>query len=427
MTIFRASIQSVTGAEADEVRPLCWSFLYFFCLLCGYYILRPVRDEMAIEGGIQNLPWMMTGTFVTLLLVTPLFGYLSARIPRDRLLLTVYAFFGAHLVGFFLLMANHVAPHWIARVFFVWLSVFNLFVVSVFWSFMADLFTPLQGTRLFSVIAAGGSTGAMVGPLLTTALTYVVPIPFLMVVSAAFLGACWFCIQRLDRWSKQQPALQVSRLGEAIGGSMWAGVRMAFSSPYLLGISCYLFFLTTTATFLYLEQTKLVGELIASPQARTRLFAVVDLAVNVMTFMTQFFMTGQMIGRFGLASALILLPAVSIVGFGMLGLMPLLVVFVLFTIVRRVGEYAIAKPAREVLFTVLSREEKYKAKNFIDTAVSRGGDAMTGWMVNGAKLLGITATQIAWILVPLACLWAWLGWSLAKQEELKQRTKMPAP
>jgi ATP:ADP antiporter, AAA family len=424
MASFRLAIHSLTGAEPDEVLPLCWSFLYFFCLLCGYYILRPVRDEMAIEGGVQNLPWMMTGTFVTLLLVTPLFGYLSAQVPRDRLLLTVYAFFGSHLVGFFLLMANHVAPHWIARVFFVWLSVFNLFVVSVFWSFMADLFTPDQATRLFSVIAAGGSTGAMVGPLVTTALTYVVPIPFLMMVSAAFLGACTLCILRLDRWSKQQPSHRLSRPGEAIGGSMWAGVRMAFSSLYLLGICGYLFCLTTTATFLYLEQTKLIGEQIASPQGRTRLFAVMDLAVNVTTFLTQLFMTGPMIARFGLASALMMLPAVSIVGFGMIGLLPLLAVFILFTIVRRIGEYAIAKPAREVLFTVLSRENKYKAKNFIDTAVSRGGDAMTGWIVNGVKSLGITAANIAWILVPLACLWAWLGWSLANQEKLKQMANL---
>ena len=164
MSAFRTTIQSLTGAEPDEVRPLGWSFLYFFCLLCGYYILRPVRDEMAIEGGVQNLPWMMTGTFVTLLLVTPLFGYLSARVPRERLLLTVYTFFGIHLLLFFVLMANHIAPQWIARIFFVWLSVFNLFVVSVFWSFMADLFTPVKGTRMFSVIAAGGSTGAVVGP-----------------------------------------------------------------------------------------------------------------------------------------------------------------------------------------------------------------------------------------------------------------------
>ena len=160
----RTTIQSLTGADPEEVRPLCWSFLYFFCLLCGYYILRPVRDEMAIEGGVQHLPWMMTATFLTLLVATPLFGYVSARIPRDRLLLAVYVFFASHLVGFFLLMSSHVAPHWVARVFFVWLSVFNLFVVSVFWSFMADIFTPQQGTRLFSIIGAGVRTGSVVGP-----------------------------------------------------------------------------------------------------------------------------------------------------------------------------------------------------------------------------------------------------------------------
>ena len=420
MTRFRTTIQALTGADPAEVRPLCWSFLYFFCLLCGYYILRPVRDEMAIEGGIQHLPWMMTATFVSLLIATPLFGYVSARFPRDRLLLSVYAFFASHLVAFFLLMSSHVAPQWIARVFFVWLSVFNLFVVSVFWSFLADIFRPEQGTRLFSIIAAGGSTGAMVGPLLTTGLTYLIPIPGLMLVSAAMLGMCWWCIRALDRWSTQQPGHSTHTPGEAIGGSMWAGMRLALGSPYLLGISAYLFLLTTTATFLYLEQTRLVGEHVASAEARTRLFAVMDLAVNVITFLTQLFMTGPMISRFGFASALVFLPAASVVGFMVIGSKPVLLSFILFTIVRRVGEYAIAKPAREVLFTVVGREEKYKAKNFIDTAVSRGGDAATGWIVNGVKTLGISATQIAWGLVPLACVWAWMGWSLARQEERKR-------
>lgn len=420
MTGHHKTIQSLTGADANEVRPLCWSFLYFFCLLCGYYILRPVRDEMAIEGGVQHLPWMMTATFLTLLVATPLFGYVSARIPRDRLLLAVYAFFASHLVGFFLLMSGHVAPHWVARVFFVWLSVFNLFVVSIFWSFMADIFSPEQGTRLFSIIAAGGSTGAMVGPLLTSALTYLVPVPTLMLVSAAFLGACWLCIRALDRWSRQQPQSLVDRPGQAMGGSMWAGMRLTLSSPYLLGISGYLFFLTTTATFLYLEQTRLIGEQIVSPEGRTRLFAVMDLAVNVMTFLTQFFMTAPMISRFGFASALMLLPAASVIGFMVIGLTPVLLAFILFSILRRVGEYAIAKPAREVLFTVVGREEKYKAKNFIDTAVSRGGDAATGWIVSGVKAVGITAPQIAWALVPIACLWAWLGGLLARQEEQRR-------
>lgn len=421
MTGLRTTIQSLTGADAEEVRPLCWSFLYFFCLLCGYYILRPVRDEMAIEGGVQHLPWMMTATFLTLLVATPLFGYVSARISRDRLLLAVYAFFASHLVGFFLLMSGQVAPHWVARVFFVWLSVFNLFVVSIFWSLMADIFSPEQGTRLFSIIAAGGSTGAMVGPLVTSGLTYLVPIPALMLVSAALLGACWLCIRALDRWSKQQPRSSVERPGEAMGGSMWAGMRLTLSSPYLLGISGYLFFLTTTATFLYLEQTRLIAEQIASPEGRTRLFAVMDLAVNVMTFLTQFFMTAPMISRFGFASALMLLPAASAIGFMVIGLTPVLLALIMFTIVRRVGEYAIAKPAREVLFTVVGREEKYKAKNFIDTAVSRGGDAATGWIVSAVKAVGISAPQMAWALVPMACLWAWLGAILARQEERKRQ------
>jgi ATP:ADP antiporter, AAA family len=423
MAWLRDVLPSVTDAEPDEAVPVGWAFLYFFCLLCGYYILRPVRDEMAIEGGVQHLPWMMTATFVTLLLVTPLFGWLSARVPRYRLLLTVYTFFGLNLVLFFVAMMGHLSPQWAARTFFVWLSVFNLFVVSVFWSVMADLFTPAQGARLFGVIAAGGSIGAMVGPLLTTGLTYLIPIPVLLLISVGFLVACWLCVYQLDRWAMAQPSRQISRQGEPIGGSIWAGVRLALSSPYLLGIGLYLFFLTTTATFLYLEQMRLVSEQIPSPEGRTRLFALIDLVVNVLTFLIQVTVTSRVVSRFGLASALIVLPVASAIGFGVVGIMPLLVVFVLFTIVRRVGEYALAKPAREVLFTVVSREEKYKAKNFIDTAVSRGGDATTGWIVSGVQVLGVTAGQMAWVLVPLALLWGWVGWFLARQEEKMKLSK----
>jgi ATP:ADP antiporter, AAA family len=429
MTWLRDVLPSVTDAEPDEAVPVGWAFLYFFCLLCGYYILRPIRDEMAIEGGVQHLPWMMTATFVTLLLVTPLFGWLSTRAPRYRLLLIVYTFFGTNLLLFFVAMMGHLSPQWTARAFFVWLSVFNLFVVSVFWSVMVDLFTPAQSARLFGVIAAGGSIGAMVGPLLTTGLTYLVPIPVLLLVSIGFLVACGFCLHRLDRWAMAQSARQGSGQDEPIGGSIWAGVRSALSSPYLLGICLYLFFLTTTATFLYLEQMRLVSEQIPSPEGRTRLFSLIDLVVNVLTFLMQVTVTGRVISRFGLASALVVLPVASAIGFGVIGMMPFLVVFVLFTIVRRVGEYALAKPAREVLFTVVSREEKYKAKNFIDTAVSRGGDATTGWIVSGVKALGVTAGQMAWILVPLSLLWGLVGWFLARQEEkLKlSRTKVDLP
>jgi AAA family ATP:ADP antiporter len=417
MAWLQGVLPSVTDAEPDEAVPVGWAFLYFFCLLCGYYILRPVRDEMAIEGGVQHLPWMMTATFVTLVLVTPLFGWLSARVPRYRLLLIIYTFFGLHLVLFFAAMIGQISPQWTARAFFVWLSVFNLFVVSIFWSVMADVFTPAQGARLFGVIAAGGSIGAVVGPLLTTGLTYLIPIPVLLLISVGFLVACVVCVYQLDRWARARPSRQTSLQGEPIGGSIWAGVRLAFSSPYLLGICLYLFFLTTTATFIYLEQMRLVSEQISSPEGRTRLFALIDLVVNVLTFLIQVTVTSRVISRFGLASALIVLPIASAIGFGAIGVMPFLTIYIFFTIVRRVGEYALAKPAREVLFTVVSREEKYKAKNFIDTAVSRGGDAMTGWIVNGVKMLGVTAGQMVWVLIPLALLWGWVGWFLAKQEE----------
>jgi AAA family ATP:ADP antiporter len=209
----------------------------------------------------------------------------------------------------------------------------------------------------------------------------------------------------------------VSQRGEPIGGGIWAGVRLALSSPYLVGICLYLFFLTTTATFLYLEQMRLVSEQIPSPEGRTRLFALIDLVVNVLTFLMQVAVTSRVISRFGLAFALVALPVASAFGFSVIAVMPFLVVFILFTVVRRVGEYALAKPAREVLFTVVSREEKYKAKNFIDTAVSRGGDAMTGWVVSGVKALGVTAGQMAWVLVPLALIWGWVGRRLAREEE----------
>jgi len=401
--------------EADERAPLLWSFAYFFCLLCGYYILRPVRDEMAIEGGVQHLPWMMTGTFLTLLVATPLFGFVSARYSRARLLLSVYLFFLAHLLCFFAAMTSQWHPEWIARVFFVWLSVFNLFVVSVFWSFMADLFAPEQGGRLFGVIAAGGSTGALVGPLLTTGLTYLCPVPVLMLVAGLFLLACMACIYRLERWSRDRAAGRQASAGEPLGGGVLAGIRLAVASPYLLGICGYLGMLTMTATFLYFEQVRLVAEYVATPEARTRLFSAMDFATNILTWLTQVLITHRLVGRFGLVAALLVLPVVSLAGFLGIALWPGLVVYVMFSVVRRVGEYALSKPAREMLFTVVSREEKYKAKNFIDTAVSRGGDASTGWLVTGVKALGVTTLQIAWALIPVMMLWAWLSRWLASE------------
>jgi len=405
------------GAQREEVVPLAWAFTYFFCLLCGYSILRPVRDEMAIEGGITNLPWMMSGTFLVMLAATPLFGWLSARVTRYRLLLTVYAFFIMNLAAFYVVMAGHLYAEWVARVFFVWLSVFNLFVVSVFWSFMDDLFTPEQGARLFGVIAAGGSSGALLGPLLTTGLTFVFSVPVLMLASSVFLVFCMGCMYRLERWGREQSPHHRPHPGDPLRGSFWGGVRLTVASPYLLGICGYLMFLTMTATLLYFEQTRLVSEYFDQPEARTRLFSGLDFATNLFTWSMQLFVTNRVIGRFGLAAGLLCVPVISLVGFLGIALWPTLAVYVAFSVLRRMGEYAFSKPSREVLFTVLTREEKYKAKNFIDTAISRGGDASTAWVITGVKALGATTTHIAWALVPLMLLWAWLAHGLAKRKE----------
>ena len=410
------SVARFIQADPQELRPLAWSFAYFFCLLCGYYILRPVRDEMAIQGGVHNLPWMMTGTFVTLLAATPLFGWLSARFHRYRLLLAVYSFFFVNLLAWYFLMTSGRHIDWVARGFFVWLSVFNLFVVSIFWSFMADLFTPAQGARLFGVIAAGGSTGALFGPLLTTGLTYLLPVPVLMLASAAFLMACTGCIYKLEAWSRERSLSHRVNRGEPLGGSLLAGIRLVWASPYLLGICGYLALLTMTATFLYLEQVRLVAEHVITPEARTRLFSLLDFATNILTWLTQVCVTNRVVRRFGLVAALLFLPVISLAGFLGIALWPGLTLYVSFSVLRRVGEYALSKPAREVLFTVVNREEKYKAKNFIDTAVSRAGDASTGWLVSGIKALGVTTTHIAWILVPCMVLWAWLSHWLAIQQ-----------
>lgn len=405
------------GAKREELVPLAWAFAYFFCLLCGYTILRPVRDEMAIEGGLKHLPWMMTATFLAMLAATPLFGWLSARCSRYRLLLTVYAFFITNLLAFYVLMTSHLHPEWVARGFFVWLSVFNLFIVSVFWSFMADLFTPEQGARLFGVIAAGGSSGALLGPLVTTGLTFVFPIPVLMVASSVLLGSCIGCVYRLERWGRTQTGQHRQNQGEPLRGGFLAGVRLTFSSPYLLGICGYLAILTMTSTVLYFEQTRLVSEYLDRAETRTRLFSTLDFTTNLLTWLTQVFMTRRLVGRFGLVAALLFLPAISLVGFLGIALWPTLAVYIVFSVLRRVGEYALSKPAREVLFTVVSREEKYKAKNFIDTAISRGGDASTAWLVTAVKALGATPTHIAWTVVPLMGLWAWLATVLARRKE----------
>ncbi len=429
-------LKRIVTINDDETQPLLWSFAYFFCLLCSYYIVRPVRDEMGIQGGVGNLSWVFTGTFVAMLAAVPIFGAAVARFPRRRLLPLVYVFFILNLLVFFALFKAHIAPTYVARVFFIWVSVFNLFVVSVFWSFMADLFSNAQARRLFGFIAAGGSAGAISGAALTASLAGSLGPVNLLLISALFLSLGIVCIHRLVRWaalhennpspspgrsSVYAPHLDQTRSRDApIGGRILTGIKVALRSPYLLGICLYIWLYTTLSTFLYFQQAHIVANGLDDPEARTALFASIDLTVNALTVLGQVFLTGRIVARFGLPVTLALIPAAMAIGFTALGLFPVLAVLVAFQVLRRAGNYAIARPAREMLFTVITREEKYKSKNFIDTVVYRGGDALSGWLFAGLASMGFGLSAIAFLAIPVAAAWLVTGLALGMKQDALQ-------
>jgi len=419
----------------NEVPALLWSFGYFFCLLCGYYILRPLRDEMGVAAGVENLQWLFTGTFLAMLAAVPLFGWAVARLPRAKLLPAVYVFFIVNILVFYALFTIGFAEIALARAFFIWTSVFNLFVVSVFWSFMADLFDNRQARRLFGFIAAGGSAGAIVGPSLTAALAIPIGPVNLLLLSALLLAAAVLCIFRLSGWSEKRECVHrendagehqsehtaPSSVVEPIGGGILNGIKLVFSSRYLLGICVFILLFTTLSTFLYFLQAQLVADNFEDPAERTTVFALIDVAVNILTISVQVFVTGRLMSRFGVTVALTAIPVLIALGFIGLAVAPILAVLLVFQVVRRAGGYSIMTPAREVLFTVVDKERKYKAKNFIDTVVNRGGDAVSAWLFAGLKAGGLGLGAIAVVAVPIAVLWIGVAVLLGrKQERLKE-------
>ena len=416
----RSALLKTVQVEPGELRAVVWSFSYFFSLLCSYYIIRPMRDEMGILGGVENLQWLFTGTLLAMTVAIPLFGWVSSRFPRRQFLPFVYLFFIAMLLLFYVLMDGQVTPVYIARAFFIWASVFNLFVVSVFWSFMADLFSNVQARRVFGFIAAGGTIGALTGPALTALLVQPVGTRNLLLVSAVFLLWAIVCIAKLSAWSDSNTSAKEEALTgkqeKLIGGGIWSGITMVMRSPYLLGICLLMLLFTTLATFLYFMQAQIIRDAFADSAQRTAVFASIDLAVNALTLMTQVFLTSRLINWFGLASVLAIIPILLAIGFTLLSISPLLAVLLVVQVIRRAGNYAVMRPAREMLYVVLSREEKYKAKNFIDTVVYRTGDAVSAWVYAGMRSVGMSLSSIALIAVPLALVWAWIAFGLGRQQ-----------
>jgi ATP:ADP antiporter, AAA family len=405
-------------ATPQERAAALWSFAYFFMLLAGYYVLRPLRDQMGIAGGVKNLPWLFTATFVTLLVAQPLYGALVAKLPRARFIPIVYHFFVANIALFWLLLTLGVAPVIVARVFFVWVSVFNLFAVAVFWSFMADLFTAAQGKRLFGFIGAGGTAGGLLGPVITIGLSVPLGAVNLLIVAAVLLELAVFCVYRLEHAATAQAALAGAHAApRPIGGNAFAALPQLIRSPYLLGVAAWVSLLSFCATIVYFEQANIVSAAIHGRDAQTRLFAGIDLAVNLLSLATQVFITGQVLKRFGSGVAAGALPAVYVVGFAALFLAPTLAVVVTLQVVQRWMNFAIANPARQVFFTVLDREEKYKAKNLIDVVIYRGSDALYGWVFDSLQGLGLKLGAIALVALPVAAVWLVLSAALGKAQE----------
>lgn len=424
----RRSLLSATahllGIEDREFAAVAWSFAYFFCLLSAYYMLRSVREAMAIVGGTENIPWLFMGTFFAMLLAAPAFGWVASRFPRRQFLPWVYYFFIANILLFFAAFTyqqnNGLDQVWISRAFFVWLSVFNLFVVSVFWSFMADIYSKEQGRRLFGIISAGGSTGALLGPLVTSAL--VVPIGFrnLLPMSALLLAFAVFCIFRLRRWATTRDEKQNNQQigsGIPIGGTALAGIKLLATSPYLLAIATAMIIANFLGVATYMYMAELVDATFADTDQHTRVFAILDAIQNALSFIGQLILVRYTVRKLGVGITLAILPVVSVLGFALLAINPVFIVIAAVQVLRRSITFGLTKPTTDMLYSVVSAEERYKAKNFIETAVYRGGDLIASWTIR--FIGGIGLTGVALVCVPLAVIWTLLALRIGR--EYKQR------
>jgi AAA family ATP:ADP antiporter len=377
--------------------------------------MRPIRDQAGLAGGVNNLQWLFTGTLAGMLLLNIPFAWLVKNLPRSQFIPLTYHFFALNILAFAvaLWLADTAATVWVGRIFFIWVSVYNLFVVSVFWQLNVDLFTPEQGKRLFGFIAAGATIGAIAGSSVTASLARLVPPTALLIGSAVLLEIAVVAVGRLARLSPSLHRHPAEAAGDErpIGGGILSGITNAVRSPYLLAVSLFLMLFAITSTFLYFEQVGIVARSFSDRGAQTAFFATIDLLVNILTLAIQLFFTGRIVLWLGVAVALALLPALTIIGFGVLAAMPSLGAIAAFQVVRRAGDYAIARPTREVLFTVVPREDRYKTKGFIDTFVYRLGDQVGAWSM--AELGGLGAATAALAAIPIAAVWLvtglWLG------------------
>lgn len=421
-------VAQLFNLNRSEIAPVLLAVFFFFCVLTALMVLRPAREALGMQGGIESVRWLFMGTALVTLLVNPLFGLLVSRLPRLHFITATYLFFGASLVVFYLVMT--LAPDVIGvttgQIFYVWFSVFNLFVTMVFWALMADRFSLEQGKRFFGLIAVGGTCGAIFGPWLSTQLAEPLGTPALLLVATGFLllalAACWVVARyQPDRRAQQAtpvanepPAIDEREL---IGGSAWEGLRAVFHSRYLLAIAGYVIIVAIMATFIYFTRLQMVAELGEDLDQRTTLFARIDLITQIATLVMQALIAGRLMKWLGVHITLALLPLTAALGFLGLALVGSLASLIALEAAFRAVQRALMRPARETLFTVTSREDKYKSKAFIDTFVYRGGDVLGAQLEGLLGKLGMGLAAVASVAIPLALVWAALGIWLGRAQQ----------
>jgi ATP:ADP antiporter, AAA family len=437
----------IVDVKPEEIRAMVVAFVFNFVVLGGYYVIRPIRDEIGADRGVENLPWMYTGTLVGMLIANALYAAIVARMSRRRFIPIAYRFAIANLFLFFLLMRIMPAAQEravLAPIFFIWVSVFNLFATTMFWSFMADVFTPEQGKRLFGFIAVGGSLGGIVGGFVTSSLAGKLSTGLFLLITAVMLEVAAQCVRRFPAHFRPvgeadsfpgttTPSSTAEKPSDEapIGGKFWEGATHIARSPYLLGLAAFLIIYTITNTWAYFQQSDLTGHHLQDRAARTSFLANIDIAVNTITVLIQVFLTGRLMKWFGVGVTLVLMPLLSAVGFAAIGFAPVLSVLATFQILRRAAGFALLRPAREVLFTVLRREDKYKAKSLIDTFGYRFGDQIGAWSYPLMRWFGLGLVGISWVAVPIGAIWCvlsiWLGRKQRQLAEAKHDQTSPLP
>ena len=420
-------LERIFGLKPHEFVAVAWSFAYFFCVLSSYYIVRPVRETMAVGSGPKTIPYLFIGTFVAMMFATSVFGWVASRFPRRTFLPWVYLFFSANIAIFWILFTQAVdsgeSTVWLGRAYFVWVGVFNLFVVSVFWSFMADIYTREQGRRLFGIISAGGSIGALLGGIATSVIVTTIGTHNMLPIAGTLLLLSLICITQLRKWVISEHEDEINETAASdkpLGGSTFSGITHLLSSKYFTSIGITSLIASTLGAALYMFTAELVAVEIPDPDEQTRFFSNINVASTFLTIIFQAFVVRHVVGRFGIGRALVLLPVVSAIGFAMLAMDPVLAVIVILTIVRRAVGFGFSKPATDMLYSVVTAEDKYKTKNFIDTAVYRGGDVIGTWFIKSMSAIGIAGISV--VMVPIAVFWAFVSLWLGRRYKRKAKT-----